>query len=236
MRLRLLVPTALTLSNIALGFLAILAAAADRFSLAIWLVVAAILIDGMDGRVARWLRATSELGRQLDSFSDAVSCGVAPAFLVHRAMLGSLGVVGAVVAVLYLLAGVGRLTRFNLTSDAHVKARRTVGVPIPIAAGYMLAVVALRGQLAPEAAAVLVVAFGVLMTSRWRLPELRGDGVGVCIVIGLGAYIGVLVHPGWVTVAVWNGWNVVILAVAALSERRLRRADVAEPVSGSPVG
>jgi CDP-diacylglycerol--serine O-phosphatidyltransferase len=230
MTLRLLVPTVLTLANISAGFVAILAASQDRFVLATWLVVTAILLDGMDGRVARWLRATSELGRQLDSFSDAVSCGVAPAFLVYRAMLEPLGVFGAVVATAYLLAGVARLTRFNLTSDVHVKARRTVGVPIPIAAGYMLALVAMRGQLDAPVAAVFVLAFGVLMVSRWPLPELRGDVVGVFILIGLGIYFAVLLHPSWVTVAAWNGWNAVILTVAALCERRVRRAAAA--VSG----
>ncbi|MBI4917373.1 MAG: CDP-diacylglycerol--serine O-phosphatidyltransferase [Acidobacteria bacterium] len=233
MTLRLLVPTLMTLTNISTGFVAVLAASQDRFVLATWLVVAAILLDGMDGRVARRLGVTSDFGRQLDSFSDAVSSGVAPAFLAYRAVLAPLGAVGAAVSVIYLLAGVGRLTRFNLTSDVHVKARRTVGVPIPIAAGYMLAVVAMRGQLPAEAAAVLVVAFAVLMISRWRLPELRGDVVGGCILIGLGTYIAVLVHPSWATVGLWNGWNVVILSVAALQERRLRRGSAA---GASPAG
>lgn len=227
MTLRLLVPTVLTLANISTGFVAILVASQDRFLLATWLVVGAILLDGMDGRVARWLGATSELGRQLDSFSDAVSCGVAPAFLVYQAMLEPLGVFGAVVATAYLLAGVARLTRFNLTSDVHVKARRTLGVPIPIAAGYMLALVAMRGHVDAPIAAVVVLVLGVAMVSRWRLPELRGDVVGLFILIGLGSYFAVLLHPSWVTVAAWNGWNVVILTVAALAERRARRAEAA---------
>jgi CDP-diacylglycerol--serine O-phosphatidyltransferase len=220
MKYRLLIPNAITLSNITLGFLALLAAADARFTLAVWLIVAAIFLDLIDGRVARWLKATSEVGRQLDSFSDAVSCGVAPAFLVYRAVLEPLGPFGAVVSVAYLLAGVGRLTRFNLTSDVHRKARQTVGVPIPIAAGYMLALVAMRQLIDPAVAAGLVVAFGVLMISRWRLPELRGDVVGAFILVGLASYIVVLLHPAWVTVAVWNGWNVVIVAAAAVSERR----------------
>ncbi|MBN1771374.1 MAG: CDP-diacylglycerol--serine O-phosphatidyltransferase [Deltaproteobacteria bacterium] len=220
---RLLAPTILTLANISAGFVAILAASEDRFQLAIWLVVGAILLDGLDGRVARRLGATSDFGRQLDSFSDAVSCGVAPAFLIYRAVLGPLGVFGAAIAVLYLLAGVARLTRFNLTSDVHKKARRTVGVPIPIAAGYMLALVAMRAHLAPEVAAATVAVLALLMVSRWHLPELRGDVVGIFILLGLAAYFTVLVHPGWVTVAVWNAWNVVILVVAGTLEHRLRR-------------
>jgi CDP-diacylglycerol--serine O-phosphatidyltransferase len=236
MTLRLLAPTVLTLANISAGFAAILAASENRFQLAIWLVVTAILLDGLDGRVARRLGATSDFGRQLDSFSDAVSCGVAPAFLVYRAVLAPLGVLGAAVAVLYLLAGIARLTRFNLTSDVHTKARRTVGVPIPIAAGYMLAVVAMRPHLPPGVALAVVLVLGLLMVSRWPLPELRGDVVGICILVGLGSYLAVLVHPGWATVAAWNAWNVVILIVAAALERRLRRAARLTAAAPDPAG
>jgi phosphatidylserine synthase len=99
----------------------------------------------------------------------------------------------------------------------------------------MLALVSMRGQLAPEVAAVLVVIFSVLMISRWALPELRGDVVGICILIGLGTYIAVLLRPGWVTVGIWNGWNVVIVSVAALLERRLRRARAAVPAASGGV-
>ena len=78
-------------SQYLVGFLALVAAAHDRVELAVWLVVGAIVLDMVDGRVARWLGATSAFGQQLDSFSDAVSSGVAPAFLVHRFILSELG-------------------------------------------------------------------------------------------------------------------------------------------------
>lgn len=218
---RVVIPNLLTMANISVGFLAVMAAGHDRFTLAVWLVVAAILLDMFDGRVARWLGATSAFGQQLDSFSDAVSSGVAPAYLVQRSALAPLGWVGVAASLLYLLAGVGRLTRFNLTSDVHTKARRTVGVPIPVAAGYMLALTVMRDRVAPAVAAAVVVALAALMISRLRLPELRGnDVVGLFMVIGIGTYLWVLVRPGWLPVAVWNGWNVVILATAAWLERR----------------
>ena len=221
MSFRVVIPNLLTMANISVGFLAIVAAGHDQFTLAVWLVVAAILLDMFDGKVARWLGATSAFGQQLDSFSDAVSSGVAPAFLVHRAVLAPLGWVGVVVSLVYLLAGVARLTRFNLTSDAHVKARKTVGVPIPVAAGYMLALVVMRERLAPWVAGLIVLALAVLMVSRLRLPELRGnDLVGVLMLIGIGTYFSVLLRPSWATVALWNGWNVVILATAAVIGRR----------------
>jgi CDP-diacylglycerol--serine O-phosphatidyltransferase len=224
MTLRLLVPNLLTAANISLGFLAIVAAGHDRLDLAVWLVVGAIVLDMLDGKVARWLGATSAFGQQLDSFSDAVSSGVAPAFLVHRFVLPDLGVAGVALSLVYLLAGVARLTRFNLTSDAHVKASKTVGVPIPVAAGYMLVLVVMRDHLAAWVAGAVVLVLAGLMVSRVRLPELRGnDLVGAFILVGIGTYFSVLLRPGWATVALWNGWNVVILATAAALERRRKR-------------
>ncbi|HPC81883.1 MAG TPA: CDP-diacylglycerol--serine O-phosphatidyltransferase [Thermoanaerobaculaceae bacterium] len=227
MSLRVVVPNVLTMANISVGFLAVLAAGHDRFTLAVWLIVAAILLDMFDGRVARWLGATSAFGQQLDSFSDAVSSGVAPAYLVHRAALAPLGWVGAAVSLAYLLAGVGRLTRFNLTSDVHTKARTTVGVPIPVAAGYMLALAVMRDRMSPSATAAVVLVLAGLMISRLHLPELRGnDVVGLFMAVGIGTYFWVLLRPGWLPVGIWNGWNVVILATAAWLERR-------QPASGA---
>lgn len=221
MTLRFLVPNLLTAANISLGFLALVAAGHDRGELAVWLVVGAIVLDMLDGRVARWLGATSAFGQQLDSFSDAVSSGVAPAFLVHRFILSELGVAGVALSLIYLLAGVARLTRFNLTADVHTKAQKTLGVPIPVAAGYMLALVVMRSHLVPWVAGAVVLCLAVLMVSRLRLPELRGnDLVGVLMVIGIGTYFSVLLHPSWATVALWNGWNLVILATAAVTGRR----------------
>lgn len=221
MTLRALIPNLLTMANISAGFLAVVATGHDRFDLAVWLIVAAILLDMFDGRVARWLGTTSAFGQQLDSFSDAVSSGVAPAFLVQRAVLAPLGPLGTIASLVYLLAGVGRLTRFNLTSDAHVKARKTMGVPIPVAAGYMLVLVVMREHMPAWVAAAVAIIMAALMVSRIRLPELRGnDVVGLLMVTGIAAYFWVLLQPGWVPVAVWNGINVLILLTAAYLERR----------------
>lgn len=220
MTVRALIPNLLTMANISAGFLAVVATGHDRFELAVWLIVAAILLDMCDGRVARRLGVTSAFGQQLDSFSDAVSSGVAPAFLVQRAVLAPLGPVGVIASLVYLLAGVGRLTRFNLTANAHVKARQTVGVPIPVAAGYMLVLVVMRDQMPAWSAAIVAIVMAALMVSRLRLPELRGDDlVGLFMVCGIGAYFWLLLSPGWVPVAVWNGLCVLSLLTASWLER-----------------
>jgi CDP-diacylglycerol--serine O-phosphatidyltransferase len=208
--------------NIAAGFSAMVLAARDRFDMAVYVLVLAIILDMLDGRVARLLRATSEFGRQLDSFSDAVSCGAAPALLVHLAVLHELGALGIASAVVYLLAGLFRLGRFNLLSDAHSKAHRTLGVPIPIGAGYLLAVVLMRDRLPPIAAAAVVMFMAAGMISRWRLPELKGAGL-VTAMLGVGIlnYLAVVLWPNWYTVGWWNLWNMLIILAARLEDRRL---------------
>ena len=72
---RIWLPSILTAASIAAGFLSMIVAAAGRFDAAVYLLVLAIMLDTIDGRVARWLGATSEFGRELDSISDAVSSG-----------------------------------------------------------------------------------------------------------------------------------------------------------------
>ena len=214
-KLRFLAPNAVTAANISAGFCSLLAAAQGRYEFSVYLLVVAIVLDLCDGRIARLLGATSRFGQQLDSFSDALSSGAAPAFLVYRALLEPLGAWGVAVSLAYLLAGVGRLARFNLTTDAHTKAHRTVGLPIPVASGYMLALVLMREHIATPIAVLVVLALAGLMVSRLALPEFRSSGLlGVAFLIGIATYLAVVLRPSWTTVAVWNGWNVVILLVA----------------------
>jgi CDP-diacylglycerol--serine O-phosphatidyltransferase len=223
---RLLVPNTVTAANIVLGFLSMLAAADDRFELAVYLLVIAVLLDTFDGRVARWLKATSKFGQEMDSFSDAVSFCVAPAFLAQRAMLQELAGLGVIVSCLYLVAGVFRLVRFNLTSDVHHKARYAMGVPTPVGAGYVMAAVLMRDQISAPVGAVVVLVMALLMISRLPLPEMRGRSlVTYAILVGIANYFVVVFRPNWYTIGWWNLWNVVILLVAKGEDRRLEGAE-----------
>ena len=179
--------------------------------------------DLFDGQLARRLQATSRFGQQFDSLSDALSFGAAPAFLVYLAVLRPLGPWGVAAALVYVMAGVLRLARFNVTADAHTKDRRTLGVPIPIGAGYAMAVALMRDHLTPLAAAATMVVVALLMVSRVRLPQIqKSSAVTLLILIGIGNYLALVAWPSWTTVVWWNVWNVVILATAWVEERRHR--------------
>jgi len=218
---RFLIPNLITGTNIAIGFCSMLAAAQGRFDTAVHLLVLALFCDLFDGLLARLLKATSRFGQQLDSLSDAISFGAAPALLVYLAILHELGTAGVVVAVAFLLAGVLRLARFNLLSDAHEKDRRTLGAPIPIGAAYLMAAVLMRDAMTAHATAFLVVVMALLMVSTIRLPQLKGRSVVTwMLLVGIGNYLAVIAWPSWKTVIWWNLWNVVILVTAAVTERR----------------
>ena len=220
------IPNAVTAANIAVGFLAMLAAADGRFELAVYLLFVCIMLDMADGRLARALKVTSKFGQEMDSLSDTVSFCVAPAFLVERAVLQPLEGVGVAVAVAYILAGVYRLARFNLTSDEHSKARKTLGLPTPIAAGYLMALVLMRDLVPAGAGAALVLVMVMLMLSRIQLPELHGKSlVTAMMLLGLANYIAVMVRPSWLTVGWWNVWNAIILFAAWRQDRRLELSE-----------
>src|SRR5882762_7398937 len=86
-----LFPSLLTLSNLAAGVMAMLFAAQYHLSSAAWCIIAGIILDTLDGRVARWANATSQFGVELDSLCDLVSFGIAPAILMYQVAMQPLG-------------------------------------------------------------------------------------------------------------------------------------------------
>jgi CDP-diacylglycerol--serine O-phosphatidyltransferase len=229
---RYLAPNALSAANIACGFGAMVAAAEGRLDASVYLLVVSIFLDTFDGPVARRLGATSRFGQEMDSFSDALSFGAAPAFLLFFAFLRPLGRWGLAVSLVYLLAAILRLARFNVTTDAHVKDPRTMGVPTPIAASYIMAAVLMRRDLDPPLMVVVGLLLAALMVSRFRLPALKGKTpITVMLLVGISNYMLVVFVPSWYTIAWWNVWNVFILWAAHVYERR---DAVAEEAGASP--
>ena len=132
-----LFPSLLTLSNLAAGVMAIIYADAYHLSSAAWCIIAAIILDMLDGRVARWAGATSQFGVELDSLCDLVSFGVAPAFLMYRVALEPWGRPGYMIVVFFVMTAALRLARFNLKSQAGEVSTHFTGLPVPAAAGIL---------------------------------------------------------------------------------------------------
>ena len=126
-------PNMLTFINLSLGIVALLLAFQGELIQASLLVMVAALTDRFDGKVARMLDCTSELGKELDSLSDLVSFGVAPIVICWNISFMSLGPLGFLLAVIFPIAGAFRLARYNVTTFNNVFS----GVPITIAGAFL---------------------------------------------------------------------------------------------------
>jgi CDP-diacylglycerol--serine O-phosphatidyltransferase len=138
---RMLVPNFFTLLALCAGLTSIRMAIEGRYELALGAIVFAALLDGIDGRVARLLKASSRFGAELDSLADFVNFGVAPAFLIFTWGLGGLKSLGWICVMIFALASALRLARFNVSIDDEKpkwQAGFFSGMPTPAAAIVVL--------------------------------------------------------------------------------------------------
>jgi CDP-diacylglycerol--serine O-phosphatidyltransferase len=220
---RILIPNALTAANMALGFVGIVLASKGMVYEALVSLFVASLFDMADGRVARMLNATSDFGVQFDSFSDVISFGVAPAFIIYQACFQSFPIIGAAVGAFYMLCGVFRLARFNLDAAKPSEANSYFkGLPIPYAAGHVGALVLMRQQVPSWAAAILTVVVGLLMASRLKLPSFKKNAQWVLYALVANS-AAVVIYPSWPTFLWWIGCNVVSVLVTWIFARKADR-------------
>lgn len=119
----------MTIGNLSFGGAAIISTLNENYSYSVLFIFIAALLDRLDGMVARKFGTESELGKQLDSMSDIISFGMAPAILMYTLILNDFGTIGAGFAIIYMASGAFRLARFNLTeSDGYF-----TGLPITVA-------------------------------------------------------------------------------------------------------
>ena len=238
-------PTLFTAGNIFLGYLSILrsfqgsllvasnpAAAALDFETAAKCIGAGMLLDGLDGRIARMTNTTSDFGRELDSLADIISFGIAPALLAYAwgvhfvdvsvgpSIVDQLHRAGTFVVFLFLVCGAARLARFNIQKNPIPKnpgrpdRKYFVGLPIPAAAAAVASVVFFFDSV-PITAWQLSVAWiatmgllGFLMVSTWRYYSFKDINPrsprSPLILVILSALI----------YGIWNYAQIVLLALA----------------------
>ncbi len=135
-----LLPNSFTLAALFCAFFAITQAMHGRYEQAAIAVFIAMLLDGMDGRVARWTNSQSAFGEQLDSLADMVSFGVAPALIAYNWQLHEFGRIGYSVAFVYCACAALRLALFN-TLIGKTDKRWFIGIPSPTAAALVIGLV-----------------------------------------------------------------------------------------------
>lgn len=173
-----LVPAAITSLGLLSGFYSIISAINGHFELAAMMIMVAFVCDGLDGRVARASRTSSQFGIEYDSLSDVVAFGAAPAALIYMFALSPLGNLGWVVCGVYVVCAALRLARFNIQVGG-VDKRRFVGLPVPGAAAMIAGVVLAYSYFELSStkllilAAPLSLALAFLMISRVPYPSFK---------------------------------------------------------------
>src|SRR5437868_5256979 len=167
-----LLPNAFTTAALFCGFYAIVMAMNQRFEHATWAIFIAMILDGLDGRIARLTNTQSEFGAQYDSLSDMVSFGAAPALVIYEYSLRGLGKLGWIAAFVYCAGAALRLARFN-TNIEVVDKRYFQGLPSPAAAALCAGLVWViddfkieRAEVIIGIACVLTLFAGVTMVSN----------------------------------------------------------------------
>ena len=171
-----ILPNLFTASSIFVGVISIVEASQSHFVLAAWLVLLALVFDGLDGRVARMTNTTSQFGVEFDSLADIISFGIAPAMLLYFFIGHKFGRFGILVSALYVIFGAIRLARFNI-STAKTDPNVFIGLPIPTAAVFVSMWVLLfhKYTLEEYSIVLLFLALGVavLMVSNFRYPSFK---------------------------------------------------------------
>ncbi len=173
-----LLPNLFTTAALFAGFYAILAAVNGKFETAAVAIFVAMLLDGVDGRVARLTKTQSAFGAEYDSLSDMVSFGLAPALVVFIWALSDLGKFGWLAAFIYTASGALRLARFN-TQVGIADKKYFQGLPSPSAAAIVAGSVwlgvdyGLDSSTAGVPAAILTTVVGLLMVSNFRYHSFK---------------------------------------------------------------
>lgn len=168
-----LLPNLLTTAGLFAAFYAIIAAAQAKFEIAAIAILVAMILDALDGRVARLTDTQSDFGAEYDSLSDLVSFGVAPALLVYNWALSDLGKLGWLAAFVYTATVAMRLARFNIRIKV-VDKRYFQGLACPAGAGVIATLVwfcqtqAVNGSLIDILVILTTVIVGLLMVSNIR--------------------------------------------------------------------
>ena len=201
-----LLPNTLTILGVCLGLSSIKFALDTNYTMSIIAIAIAAILDTLDGRVARLIKGTSKVGKELDSLTDVISFGVAPGFIMYFWILNELGKVGWVLVLIYTVCCALRLARFNITAideNETWKINFFEGVPSPAAAGLVLlplilnlsGLIKLENYITLSSLSILITS--VLMVSKIPTYSLKRILIPrnstIFLLLGIGIYVSLLI-------------------------------------------
>ncbi|MFQ5617990.1 MAG: CDP-diacylglycerol--serine O-phosphatidyltransferase [Rhodospirillales bacterium] len=232
-----MIPNILTLLALCAGMTAILFGLQNRWEQAVLAILVAAILDGLDGRVARILKGTSKFGAELDSLSDFICFGVAPAVMLYLWTMQDLGRLGWVLVLLFSVSCALRLARFNTNLDEPELPPWAYnffsGVPSPAGAGLVILPIILSLQFGdgvlrqPQVVAVFLVVVSALLVSRiptFALKKFKVPNPWILpTMLFVGLFAAMLVAEPWLTMATALIAYMVSIPFSVRAFRALRR-------------
>ena len=228
-----LLPNALTIFGVCLGLSSIKFALDTNYTMAIIGIGFAAILDTLDGRVARLIKGTSKVGKELDSLTDVISFGVAPGFIMYFWALNEIGKFGWMFVLVYTVCCALRLARFNLTiidEKETWKINFFEGVPSPAAAGLVLLplILNLSGLIQFENYAVLssiaILTTSILMVSKIPTYSLKRILIprhaAIFLLLGIGIYVSLLIFYTFETLFISGLVYIFLIPISYLHYRQ----------------
>ena len=227
-----LLPNALTIFGVCLGLSSIKFAIDLNYSMAVIAIAFAAILDTLDGRVARLLKGTSKVGKELDSLTDVISFGVAPGFIMYFWTLNEIGKFGWMFVLIYAVCCALRLARFNLTTieeNETWKINFFEGVPSPAAAGLILLplILNLSGFIELENIAIIssivILTAAALMVSKVPTYSLKRiiipRHLTIFLLLGIGIYLSLLIFFTFETLLFTGLIYIILIPISYLHYR-----------------
>ena len=223
---RSLLPNALTIFGVCLGLSSIKFALDANYAMSVIAIAFAAILDTLDGRVARLVKGTSKVGKELDSLTDVISFGVAPSFIMYFWTINELGKIGWMIVLIYIVCCALRLARFNLTVIEETETWKInffEGVPSPAAAGLILLplILHLSGLFQFENNAIIsstvILITSVLMVSKIPTYSLKriviSRNLTIFLLLGIGIYLSLLIFYTFKTLFVTGLLYIILIPI-----------------------
>ena len=231
-----LLPNALTIFGVCLGLSSIKFALDSNYAMSVIAIGFAAILDTLDGRVARLIKGTSKVGKELDSLTDVISFGVAPSFVMYFWTVNEIGKIGWMVVLIFTVCCALRLARFNLTEideSETWKINFFEGVPSPAAGGLILLplILSLSNLIKFENTAVIssvvILITSILMVSKIPTYSLKRiliqRNFAIFLLLGIGIYLSLIIFYTFETLFVTGLIYVLLIPASYLHYNHLSK-------------
>jgi len=231
-----LLPNTLTIFGVCLGLSSIKFALDGNYAVSVIAILFAAILDTLDGRVARLIKGTSKVGKELDSLTDVISLGVAPSFIMYFWATNEVGKIGWMIALIYVVCCALRLARFNLTVIEETESWKInffEGVPSPAAAGLILLplILNLSGLIQIKDIAIISSIFifvtSILMVSKIPTYSLKRIAIprnsAIFLLLGMGIYLSLLIFYTFHTLFITGVVYIALIPISFFHYRNLNK-------------